>query len=270
MAQAADDSLDRFVRNRGVAIVDPGPRRGGRRRFLSTGAVIQGVLGACGIAVLAILGPTDTGLAFGIPAAFCLFNTVLYASLSYGMGREGLEATAPEVNLTADAAALVGRMIVHLDNWPWRGERHCRDILSGAAAALLEEASKQYNRIQASLLADGSSTTPGLARLSPSIRAAADETMAELLHAAALLDRYPEAAAAASAPDARIETLRRLADQVDAARAAGTGLSTAGSVPRITEVLDQLEQQQAALKELAVSDASHPPIEEARTLRVSV
>src|SRR5687768_471718 len=114
MAHAPDDSLDRFVKNRGGALVDPASSRGGRRRFLSIGAVVQGVIGLSGIAALAILGPTDSGLAAGIPAAFFLCNTVLYAVLAQGMGRQGVERAAPEVSLTTDAAALVGRMMAHL------------------------------------------------------------------------------------------------------------------------------------------------------------
>src|SRR5207244_1490838 len=89
-----------------------------------------------------------------------------------------------------------------------------------------------------------------------------------VLHAAALMEKYPE-----NAPSQRelaipkIEALKELADQVERLQLAGPTLGPLPAPePRIQRVLEELRADQAARAELAPPEATADPREEEQSI----
>lgn len=115
----------------------------------------------------------------------------------------------------------------------------------------LDQVAAQYNRTIGNLEASkaGSAT---LSKLAPRIAKAADEAMAEALHQAAMLMKFPEGGSIARAKlQQQQKALQELADRVETMAAGQSGI--ADQLPArssIDDVLDELRLEQLARSEL--------------------
>jgi len=124
------------------------------------------------------------------------------------------------------------------------GSDHGRgDSLGGGAAA--------------GLAIEGERVSPTLRRLGPNISAAADEALADVLHAAALLQQFPESAAVHHAgARAKVEVLAELAGTVEEVQSADPAAPPLiPPVSRLDEVLEELRSDQQARLEIASPQA---------------
>jgi hypothetical protein len=262
-------SLDRFITTRAPALagwIDP------RRRVRALG-IVSGAYGVIGIgsligALAAGGGPPSLAL-FGQSVLFLAGSGIIAGVRSWLKQRAGAETALP-IPLTPEAKELVRSLVTHLEGWPLgrrrlrhrlrrlmqqgvtrtAHDRRCEDVLSPEAFALLESAAHAANRVYGALAAEDCPANSTLARLAPTIYAAADETMAEMLDLAARCDRYPESGAQAQG-QSQIEELNALADRVERLQATVDSAETAApDVSRIQAVLKELHADERAREEL--------------------
>jgi hypothetical protein len=262
-------SLDRFVNGRGpvfAGVTDDS------RRILALGFV-GGFYAVMGVGLVAS-GLMHSGAAQVIPGlSFLTCGTVVTGVREWLRRRPNAEMTC-HAPVTPEARALLRSLIAHLNGWAFgprmrrlrlrramrRGllrsmhDRRCEDVLSPAAFRVLDDAARELNRIGGALALDQPPAGSTLGEMAPNIRAAADEAMAEILHDAALLDRYPEGAARLEEQARqRIAGLRTLADHVQRLQSTGDVPLQAGtSASRIENVLEQLRADEQARAELGV------------------
>ena len=264
-------SLDRFIITRAPTLagwVDP------RRRIRALG-IVSGAYGVVGIGSL--IGALTAG--GGTPSLALLGQSVLFLSgsgiiagvRSWLKERAGAETALP-IMLTPEAKALVRSLVTHLEGWPLgprlrrrrlrrmmqqgvartAHDRRSEDLLSSEAFALLESAASEANRIYGTLAFEGAPANSTLARLAPTIYAAADEALAEILDLAARCERYPETGAQVRAQaQSGIEELKALAERVERLQATmDTAERTDTEVSRIQTVLKDLHADEQAREEL--------------------
>jgi hypothetical protein len=281
--------LDRFVNARApvlAGVIDDS------RRILGMGiaAGVYGVMGlgsligALAAAISARHGAAVVPLVF--QGAVFLMGSGVFAGARAWIKRCVKVEHTTQVRLTPEAKKLVRTLITHLEGWPGgrrrrrrrlrramkRGllralhDRRCEDVLSPEAFRLLESAAREYNRIYGTLAADNQGRNPTLEKLGPNIYAATDEAMAEILHAAALVDRFPESGARwESQTSGRVEELRELADQVERLQNAAPAPAALGSgASRLQDVLGELRAVEQACEELRFTAS---PTEERRLYR---
>jgi hypothetical protein len=273
MPEREISSLDRFLVRHAPAALDMV-----RTRVLGIiGSIYSAVgLGALGVALIGALvwsGAVVTaipGTMFAVTGGLMLWLRGLFQ-------RQIPPDYAAPAELTPDAKALVYSLIRHLFGWPmgprfkravWRRrladrnllsvmrDRRSEDALTPAAFRLLDDAARECNRIHGILSLDEG---PASQKLAPDVRAAVAETMSELLHTAALLERTPECAAAME-PEAhaRLQELHELADRVEQLHAA----AEAGQVERPTRLqalLSDLRAEQSARAELSPAAGEQAP-----------
>lgn len=272
-------SLDRFVIQHlpGMSGLSAEAFAGRALRIMSLSYGATGLLMAA-IGVIASLGGARDALWTLIPAGVLGFTSAFTASLGTVLRWRAKEGRPATVRLTPEASELSRRLMQHLagtfffrhpklrhvrrvrsHNLPGMlQDRRSEDELSQAAFRLLDAAAFQYNRIYGLLALSSHETSADgttLDRLGPSIRAAAEETMAELLHVAAMIERSPETTDALETEgQERIRELQELAGEVDRLRAA-TQSSTAQleGPTRIRSILDELRAEQAARADLSAT-----------------
>jgi hypothetical protein len=275
MSNREISSLDRFVNARAPLVLGIVSDAFTRRAL----AAIAGAYAAGGIANLTIALTVAHGHALAPVLAGALFfaGGGVLAGVSVWMKRRLKAHQIADVRLTREAQTLLRSLLTHLEGWPFgrrrrrfryrramrrgllrsRHDRRCEDVLAPRVFQLLDAAAAQYNRTYAALALDDPARNATLEKLAPNIRAAIDEAMAEILHHAALLDKFPEAGSPLEAQaQGRIAELKDLADQVarlgpsaEAPRALGEGSS------RLQDVLGELRADERAREELRLSAA---------------
>jgi hypothetical protein len=262
-------SLDRFLTNRApilAGIVNDA-------RTLAILRIVGAVYGAVGLASLAAapLTSQDVFAAMAVPFLACAATMVGITAVV--RARLRLDSSS-QARLSREAAQLVRQLLSHLHGWPLtrrmrrlrfrrlmgKGilrsmhDRRSEDVLTPEAFRVLEAAAREFNRIHAALGSPGSRPS-ALERLAPNVRAAADETMAELLHVGAVLNSLPEASGAhEDSLQARIAELRELAERTESlgASVAAPSVAAEGSGTRIQELLAGLRAEEEAREELRV------------------
>jgi hypothetical protein len=278
-------SLDRFVNARApvlAGVIDDSQRVLG----MTIVAAVYGAVGlGCLFGALAAV-PGGHALELAIEGAGLLTFSGAFAIARNWVKRRVTAEYTTHVRLTPEARKLVRTLITHLEGWTGsrrrrrrrlrhamkRGllrvlhDRRCEDVLSPEAFRLLESAAREYNRIYGSLAADRPTRNATIEKLAPNIIAATDEAMAEILHAGALVDRFPESGSRWEAQTAgRVEELRELADQVERLQnSASPSAALTEGVSRLQEVLAELRAVEQAREELRVAV---PPAEEQKLYR---
>jgi hypothetical protein len=251
MAGRGDSALDRFLNEQRVPFVGGPANRGGVLGFGIAAAAQAGVGATLLIASVAtgeepwaaIVG----GVLLGVGGA--LGSVAAWLATPRSTERGG------RIRLSREAGELLRGLYQQLDQWGGSRRRRARDLLTPAAFDLLEDAAREYNRTVGALAIAETTGGGGLARLAPGIRAAADEAMVEILHAAALVNRYPESASPQEAQaQARAGELRELADRVEQLQSESAPAPAVEPVSRVREVLEALEHEETARRELRMAD----------------
>lgn len=134
----------------------------------------------------------------------------------------------------------------------WGVRQHsAKEELNPAAFEALNAGAFQYNRIAGVLEA----SNPALAKFVPTVRAAADQAMADLFHVTSAMDRYPETAETHQPEaDKLIASLAELAERVESLQKTSAAGALSGTNP-IESVLEELRLEQLARSELATPTA---------------
>jgi len=271
-------SLDRFLRNGAHDFL--GSTWGGNSSALA-GGIWGGLLGG-GLAFLfasVTVGSPDVGAAVsgGIAAGMVSLGVV-------GAMRKRLARfEKPTVKLSDEARRFLFRAmrqafgarytwIVHeprmkeriqerrralfsarIDEWE---QRPAESFLHPDVFALLDAAAKDYNRIQGELTLAEAEPGVTLKKMKPAIMQAANETMADLLHEASMMETYPERGGSAGRVSERhLAALRETADRVEALHASEPDVPEGLAATRTMDsVLEDLRMEQIARAELQAPD----------------
>lgn len=289
MDDAPETSLDRFLKSRGAQLLG--------YSSMKAGVLIQSVIGggmlALGLGFLAapLMGadPSVQWASMG-PIMAGAVNLVIGQVLR----RKLVQGVPAPIALTPEAKALLQALyrdsVGSATDWIWNGNsmihvsegqsrigRRARrrqrlaSALSGdnpdAVPAdvaphveeLLDRAAFEFNRI-AGCLATGQPSNATIAKLAPQVSAATDEAMADALHHAALLTKYPESGEASRTRlETHIAAMGEVADRIEEIVAKVPALSESiGRRSRIDDVIEELRLDQMARKELQ----KDPPREE--------
>jgi hypothetical protein len=126
--------------------------------------------------------------------------------------------------------------------------------ISPEVIELLDVAAEQYNRIAG--LVHTPAPRSAMAKLAPSATAAADEAMADILHEAATLDKYPESAAPTRKQiEGYIHSLIELADRLE-------GIATRDQ--SLTEKIDYASKMDSVLEELRLEQLARSELQAAQ------
>jgi hypothetical protein len=154
------------------------------------------------------------------------------------------------------------RRMIASGSWGQR-QQSARQCLNPVAFEMLDKAAFQYNRV-AGILGTGH---PEVARFGPTIKAAADQAMADVFHVGYLLDAFPESQSTAMAKaDQEIAAFTELADRLESMQkqpALGAEVASPTSSP-ISNVLEELRLDQLARAELV------KPVEEPQQQQINI
>jgi len=256
MPEIESSSLDRLVRTRGPMLLGVPAGITGSRTWTIAGAV-QVLAGGAALGAAIFSGAAAELQAFGFIGVWFTLQGLYYLGTAGNVNKRAHAEGTPQARLTKEADGLLRRLIEGLDDsmpLPWRrAPRRSADLLVPEAFQLLDAAARQYNRVQGVLTIEGERASPTLHRLGPNIRAAADEALAEVLHAAALIQQFPESAAVHRAGACtRLEALDELAGTVERVQSTGpAGPALAAPASRLDEVLEELRSDQLARIEIA-------------------
>jgi hypothetical protein len=283
-----DSSLDRFLKNRAVF----GLGLAGRRSF-----IIQTIIG-CALVALSLCfcvapafgAPPEMVMGAIGPFIGGTVNLAVAQAL-----RRKIGAMAPaDWNLSREAKGLLLRLVRRrlgwLDGNPFtsrgpmpgmpfgifgkRMRHQLRTIASQTGQGgigwtlrpaqevapdlieILETAAGKFNRIQGLISTPTNSAAFG--KVGPSAMKAADEAMADILHDAASMDKYPESGSTARRQiEARIASLSELGDRLDELATHDQGLTDRlGYTSAMDSVLEELRLEQLARSELQVSETT--------------
>jgi hypothetical protein len=148
----------------------------------------------------------------------------------------------------------VWRRMIGSGSWGKRSHS-AKEFLQPSAFEALDTAAFHYNRVAAVLATGG----PSVTKFGPTVRAAADQAMADIFNISSVLDRYPEGTSSAQAEaEKHVASLKELGDRLETMQASdAAGLpATSGSSP-MDSVLEELRLDQLARSELA-----NPPEQE--------
>ncbi len=267
MPAKPETSLDRFLKNRAAhALV--WSNRSAMQIQIGIGILLSAI--GVGMACSPAFG-ADPQVAFG--AAGPLLAGAVNAGVGFTMRKRFANQSNAQWKLTPEAKALLYKLVrdrlgwwgiganpgahgfagIHARRAMRRGiwySTTSRDTLEPQAEELLEEAAEQFNRILGTFEAADSSA--GLKRMAPNALAASDEVMAEILHHAAMLDKYPESGETSeSLILEKIQSLRELADGAqELATKSGSIIERATRNSTMDGVLDELRLEKMARAEL--------------------
>ena len=141
----------------------------------------------------------------------------------------------------------VWRRMIASRSWGKR-QQSAQQCLDPIAFQVLDKAAFQYNRI-AGILGTGH---PDVTRLAPTIKAAADQAMADVFHVGYLLDAFPESQSSArTMADQDIASLKELGDRLESMQQSPASQVASPALPRpINTVLEELRLDQLARSEL--------------------
>jgi hypothetical protein len=280
-------SIDRFLRNRAPAFIGLGGTRasialngalGGLFTFIGAGFIIGSIIAG------------EPGAAFGAIGPFIAGGVNLAVAGFTRMRASELDMTS--VKLTDDAKRFLQRLMRHAFGWryqwigweshryqsgiglrgrrlrrsfssPWDStlvQRPSSELLQPEVFAAFEEAANHYNRIYGLLVTSESSGVATLKKMGRTVMQAADETMAEIIHHAALMDKYPESDAVSGAAVARLtESLKEAADRVESLRSRESTAAALSPATAMDAVLDELRLQDMAGAELQAAVEERQP-----------
>lgn len=274
MHNVSQSSLDRFLLNHGPVLI-------GQTNF-KVAARINGGIGAVFTALgLAFIGASlatgDAGIMAGAagPLAAGLTNVAM-ALVWHAKAKQTYQ---PATRLSPEAMLFVHRVMRSAFGWRYkwidrslhqRAHKHggffdrqtgeaeqlqkpaCQ-ILSPQLFELLNAAAAQHNRIFGILTSSPLPNSGPIGKMKPALLQAIDETIAEVLHCAALLDKYPEGnASAVKVIQARTAALRETADRVESlvSRDLANAIEASAEASALDAVLDDLRLCDQAQKEL--------------------
>lgn len=271
MNPADQTSLDRYLLNNGFRLL--GVRMGPR------GARFQVVFGAV-LTVLSLVGGL-LGFLYGLKVAIAMSGPFIAGFVNLLVGLSVLKSLGgspipADVKLSPEAKSLLhstlnkmGKgllasqeryqqyqsrpgmvMVVGVAGFSPPTFRSSKEVLTPRAFALLEEASRECNRIQACI---SGSTHASISRRAPQIATAADEGMAYVLQQAALLDKFPESGTAVeTSARQQIVALREIADRLEELHTREPLLTERmESTSTVDRVLDDLRLESLARTELS-------------------
>ena len=168
------------------------------------------------------------------------------------------ESTGPYMNkFDRQRERHAWRRMLASGSWGKR-QQSAKQCLQAGAFEMLDKAAFQYNRI-AGVLASGH---PEVTRFAPTVKAAADQAMADVFHAGYLLDAFPESQATAREKAAHeIAQLTELADRMEELLKQPLDLpASAVKTSPISSVLEELRLDQLARSELAQDEPQQQQI----------
>ncbi len=290
MSSLETRSLDRFVTARGAAL--SGVISDARRiRVMGIMATVHSLIGAteAGIGAALMLNGNPVPVLL-LQGGMFLFTGGLLASAWRGLKRKLQQEPSVPVDVTPEAKALLQTLLAHLYGRPFNRvhRRHhyrrliqqegnllpnnvrCEEVLQPETFALLESAAQKANRIYGMLEQVEAMSASPIKSMAPSIAAAADETMAAILHIAAQMNKFPESSKSVEGQtQSQIAELEALAEQMERLCA----VSETPSSTRLQTVLQALQADLRAREELnapeipsSVYVSPATPIEEAQTV----
>jgi len=241
-------SVMRLVQTRGAALLTSSQYR--------TAGKIQAAIGGGLLMVTAGLGiASATG---GNPAlAWAMLGPGLAGGINLGIGMLFLKLGGRQrevVRLTPEARGYLVRLVAAVSPNPLRylqGQSNgVVDIVPSAASVeALEPVAHQANRIQA--LAESAATGSELDRISPRIEQALNEAIAEALHCAATIARFPEGERPAAERLERIRSeLQEIADRCESLSAGKSILDRALPRSQPQELIHELRAMDEVDREL--------------------
>jgi hypothetical protein len=278
---SSETSLDRFLKNRaavGLGLVD--------KRITAMQSIMGTIISAFGITVLlagAVQGTGDHG--FGLAMTFA---GGMMLAMSQILRRRFRSISTSEWRLSTEAKGLLLKLVRRRLGWMDGGGfsmmgpmafpmgRHSRrrlrhlawdtgepgfGFLSRPAAEvspevteLLDVAAEHYNRVAG--LVHTPAPRSAIAKLAPAATAAADEAMADILHEAATLEKYPESSSATRKQiETAIRALQELGNRLEEVATRDQSLTDRVDYSsRMDSVLEELRLEQLARSELQKSD----------------
>jgi len=264
-----DSSLARFLHNHGFVMAGGNQAR--------NGAIVQVIVGvglvilACTLGILGILNHSGLKHAFIGPFIGGAINLGIGVTMLRKFGATGQDST----QLSPQARSVLRQLIALLMGgrtpvmMGWNGNPQMQKFYGNqypgmntwrtratprvpvAVLTLLEQVCVQYNRLDALSQAHRNETSE-LGKLSPRLKLAADEGMAEALHHAAMINQFPEASSPSRTRiEAIIRSLQETADRSEALSLREPSISDRLSYrSAVEDVLDELRNTQSAHEEL--------------------
>jgi len=289
METIASDSLDRFLLHRGSAFVGYASLKAAVRVNAGVGLGLIGM----GLAfIMAALISHEPGVAAGAtgPIAGGVANLVL----SFVWRNRAKQLQQANTKLSKEATEFMHRLMRSAFGWRYRwmawengrggfyGRNRLRhriqelkygssmdqpqkpasQFLPPQVHQLLESAASQYNRVYGLLTSAEYSPTSSIGKLKPSLMQAIEETMAEVLHHAALLDKFPEGNASASKIiETHTASMREAADRVESL--------VSRDVASTIESVSQTSALEAVLEDLRLSDQAQKELDSEETVQIN-
>ncbi len=264
-----DSSLARFLHNHGFVMAGGNQARNGAIAQVVVGIGL--ILLACTFGIVGILNHSGIKHAFIGPFIGGAINLGIGVAMLRKFGVTGQDSA----QLTPQARSVLRQLIVQLMGgrtpvmMGWNGNPqmqkfygHQYSVMSSwrtgtspqipvALLGLLEQICVQYNRLDALSQAHRNETSE-LGKLSPRLKLAADEGMAEALHHAAMINQFPEGSAPSRMRvEAIIRSLQETADRSEALSLRQPSITDRLSYrSAVEDVLDELRNTQSAHEEL--------------------
>ena len=287
-----ESSLDRYLESQAGLMLSHASLRRGR--------AIMAVVGTCMllVAIFIVMAALISGH-HGVAGA--AIGPGIAGMVNLGISRAMRSRTNPAMdvnaNLTAEARAFMANLMKDVYGWPYawgaiepglgwesegqhlnkferQHERHAwrrmiasgswgkrqqsaRQCLQPTAFEMPDKAAFQYNRVAAALASGGAE----IARFAPTVKAAADQAMADMFHVGYLLDAYPESQVASQAKAAHeIAQLTELADRLEEMQKQPQAAPAISASSPIRSVLEELRLDQLARSELSKDEPQHQQI----------
>jgi hypothetical protein len=257
-------SIDRFFWSKGSKMLGFGGMG------LATGMLIAG---SVQVALVIAFGITKYFVP-GFPPIYPLFAlmAVVFLGIAFTSHKKGKEATKTDVKLSSEARKMLYKIGQHIGwydpavnygsasyrtSW-WIqifGMKTAAGVLENSAGIIMEEGCFVYNRLEGLLKLDVESGEKART-IAPQIRAAADESMVNLLNQVALLDRNPESQSLIeSRAIDQIRKMTELANRFEELlRKPETLTDRLNNTTVMDNVLDQLRGESQAWRELNQED----------------
>jgi hypothetical protein len=269
-----ESSLDRFLRNRAPAYIGQSGAKAAVALNGSIGTLFT--LGGIGMMVTSVV-INDPGMFIG--AIGPLIGGGINLGVARMMFKRKQQFQPLDIKLTDEATQFIHHLMKLAFGWRyrwvgWEGmnpgiggmrryrrhllfhseteppvgadQRAAKLLLRDDLYTALDNATQQYNRIYGLLTASDIPQSSTVGKRRPTILHAIDEAMADILHQAALLDKYPESKiAAAQVITERTATMKETADRME---------SLVSQAPQVIPTEKPLTALESVLEDLKLSD----------------
>ena len=272
-----ETSLDRYLENRAGLLLGHASVRRGLVIMAFVGTMMM--LMALAVVIGSLVSGQPQVMAGAIGPGIAGFVNLTLSRFLRGRSKPALDVNA---NLSPEARMFMAELMQGVFGWPrawganepgiwsaqgpharrrerrvWRRmfasgswgdvKRSSKDLLLPGTFEVLDRAAYQYNRISGILGSDH----PELARFAPTVRAAADQSMADLFHVAHLLEDYPESAATnRDKAEEEVGALTELAEKLEQMEKTPVTIPALEKPSPIHSVLEELRLDQLARSEL--------------------